>query len=150
MIKDAIKADPDKTRFGWIPYMAKTWVGRFLAESFSERMISHANIVMKPGICATNILQLICLCSKQCINQHSGPFVGNCTLNPKEMEMLVVLRMNRRFMEYMRTRHKKMSIAAAKKLMQEMEAVPVLAGSYQESEDDNVPWTLVKVLTKAS
>jgi hypothetical protein len=130
--------------------MAKTWVGRFLAESFSERMISHANIVMKPGIRATNILQLICLCSKQCINQHSGPFVGNCTLNPKEMEMLVVLRMNRRFMEYMRTRHKKMSIAAAKKLMQEMEADPVLAGSYQESEDDNVPWTLVKVLTKAT
>ena len=114
VIKDAIKADPDKTRFGWIPYMAKTWVGRFLAESFSERMISHANIVMKPGIRATNILQLICLCSKQCINQHSGPFVGNCTLNPKEMEMLVVLRMNRRFMEYMRTRHKKMSIEAAK------------------------------------
>ena len=76
--------------------------------------------------------------------------VGNCTLNPKEMEMLVVLRMNRRFMEYMRTRHKKMSIAAAKKLMQEMEADPVLAGSYQESEDDNVPWTLVKVLTKAT
>ena len=66
------------------------------------------------------------------------------------MEMLVVLRMNRRFMEYMRTRHKKMSIEAAKKLLQEMEAESVPAESVQESEDDNVPWTLVKVLTKTT
>ena len=42
-----------------------------MAESFSERMLSNANIVINPG---------------------------NMRLNPVEMEQLVVLRMNRDFM----------------------------------------------------
>ena len=51
--------------------MAKTWLERLMAESFSERMLSNANIVINPG---------------------------NMRLNPVEMEQLVVLRMNRDFM----------------------------------------------------
>ena len=46
IIKDAIASDPDRSKFGFIPYMAKTYLGRLLAESFCERMISIANIVM--------------------------------------------------------------------------------------------------------
>ena len=46
VIKDAKAYDPDRTRFGFIPFMAKTYLGRLLAESFCEWMISHANIVM--------------------------------------------------------------------------------------------------------
>jgi hypothetical protein len=150
VIAGAKKADPDKTRFGWIPYLAKTWVGRFLAKSLSERMISHANIVMKPGFCATNILQSNCLCSKQCINQHFGPFGRKLHSQSEKIEMLVVLRMNRRFMEYMRTRHNQMSIESLKRLLRDMWEDFVPAESAAESEDDNVPWTLVKVLTKST
>jgi hypothetical protein len=73
LIADTKKIDPKRERFGFLPYMAKTWLGRLLAESFSERMLSNANIVLTPG---------------------------NMRLNPVEMEQLVVLRMNREFMAY--------------------------------------------------
>ena len=66
-------------RFGFIPYMAKTWLGRLLAESFAERIFSNCNIVLTPG---------------------------NMRLNSKEMSQLVVLRMNKRFMQYMKKHHK--------------------------------------------
>ena len=46
IIKDAKAYDPERTKFGFIPFMAKTYLGRLLAEPFCERMISHANIVM--------------------------------------------------------------------------------------------------------
>ena len=71
LIADIKKNDPMRERFGFLPYMAKTWLGRLMAESFSERMLSNANIVLNPG---------------------------NMRLNPVEMEQLVVLRMNRDFM----------------------------------------------------
>jgi len=72
-IADIKRLDPERKRYGFLPYMAKTWLGRLMAESFSERMISNANIVITPG---------------------------NMRLNPVEMEQLVVLRMNRAFMAY--------------------------------------------------
>ena len=75
VLRDAKAMDPDMAKFGYIPYMAKTWLGRLLAESFAERMFSNANIVLTPG---------------------------NMSLNPTEMGQLVVLRMNRRFMHYMK------------------------------------------------
>ena len=71
LIADIKKNDPMRERFGFLPYMAKTWLGRLMAESFSERMLSNANVVLNPG---------------------------NMRLNPVEMEQLVVLRMNRDFM----------------------------------------------------
>ena len=71
LIAEIKKRDPERERYGFLPYMAKTWLGRLMAESFSERMLSNANIVLNPG---------------------------NMRLNPIEMEQLVVLRMNRDFM----------------------------------------------------
>ena len=71
LIAEIKKRDPERERYGFLPYMAKTWLGRLMAESFSERMLSNANIVINPG---------------------------NMRLNPVEMEQLVVLRMNRDFM----------------------------------------------------
>jgi hypothetical protein len=65
--------------------MAKTWLGRLLAESFAERIFSNCNIVLTSG---------------------------NMSLNPIEMGQLVVLRMNKRFMQYMK-KHYKGAIATA-------------------------------------
>ena len=79
VLADAKKKDPDMSKFGFIPYMAKTWLGRLLAESFAERIFSNCNIVLTPG---------------------------NMSLNPIEMGQLVVLRMNKRFMQYMKKRYK--------------------------------------------
>ena len=70
--------DKDRKSFGYLPYMAKTWLGRLMAESFSERMLSNAKIVINPG---------------------------NMRLNPIEMEQLVILRMNRKFMQYMKLKY---------------------------------------------
>ena len=77
MIADSKKHDPTREHFGFIPYMAKSYLGHLLAESFCERIISHANIVLNKS---------------------------NSCLNPEEMGQLVVLRMNRGFMKY--ARHK--------------------------------------------
>ena len=72
------KVDPDRSRFGFLPLMAGCCdgqIGALNAESFAERVISGSNLVM------TN---------------------GNTLLGDKMLEMLVVLRMNREFMEFMR------------------------------------------------
>ena len=68
-------SDPLRKKFGYLPEMCKTWIGRLLAESFCERMILNANIVLTSG---------------------------NTRLNPTEMRQLVVLRMNKDFMTYMK------------------------------------------------
>ena len=70
--------DPDRSKFGFLPLMAGCCdgqIGALNAESFAERVISGSNLVM------TN---------------------GNTLLGDKMLEMLVVLRMNREFMEFMR------------------------------------------------
>jgi len=72
------KVDPDRSRFGFLPLMAGCCdgqIGALNAESFAERVISGANLVM------TN---------------------GSTLLGDKRLEKLVVLRMNREFMEFMR------------------------------------------------
>mmetsp|Transcript_17236 Transcript_17236/g.53587 ORF Transcript_17236/g.53587 Transcript_17236/m.53587 type:complete len:466 (-) Transcript_17236:97-1494(-) len=64
--------------FGYIPLMAsRSWgqVGSLMAESFCERMLSCANTVLTDG---------------------------NSLLGHEELERLVILRMNKRFMCYMR------------------------------------------------
>ena len=75
VLADARRKEPDMSKFGFIPYMEKTWRGRLLAESFTERMFSNCNIVLTPG---------------------------SMRMNPIEMGQLVVLRMNKRFMQYMK------------------------------------------------
>ena len=70
--------DPDRQKYGFLPLMAGCCdgqIGALNAESFAERVISGANLVM------TN---------------------GNTLLGDQMLEMLVVLRMNREFMEFMR------------------------------------------------
>jgi len=69
--------DPSQSLFGLIPLMASCSVGQLgalNAESFCERMLSCANLVMTDG---------------------------NTLLSDDELEMLVILRMNRNFMEFM-------------------------------------------------
>ena len=72
------EVDPDRYKYGFLPLMAGCCdgqIGALNAESFAERVISGANLVM------TN---------------------GNTLLGDQMLEMLVVLRMNREFMEFMR------------------------------------------------
>ena len=79
VLADAKRKDPDMSKFGFIPYMAKTSLGRLLAESFAERIFRNCNSV---------------------------PTSGNMRLNPIEMVQLVVLRMNKRFVQYMKKHHR--------------------------------------------
>ena len=55
-------------------------IGALNSESFCERVLSAGNLVVNEG---------------------------NTLLNPEEVEMLAVLRINRTFMEYMRTHYSK-------------------------------------------
>ena len=74
--------DPERERFGWIPLMAccsQGQLGALTAESFCERLISIANDVLDEG---------------------------NTKLSDEEIEMLTLLKANRKFMDYMRTSSK--------------------------------------------
>ena len=67
--------------YGWIPLLASctyAQIGALNAESFCERVLSCANLVLTEG---------------------------NTLLDDEEIEMLVILRMNRDFMEFMRTNY---------------------------------------------
>ena len=79
IILDAmIRSDPDRATFGYLPYMAtgsKASCGSFLASSYAERVNSAANLILTKG---------------------------NTLLADDEVDMCVVLRMNRAFMAYMR------------------------------------------------
>ena len=75
---ELIDEDPDRSKYGFLPYMAtgsEGSVSSLIASSFSERVNSCANLVLTDG---------------------------NSLLHPNEINMLVVLRMNREFMIYMR------------------------------------------------
>jgi hypothetical protein len=70
--------DPGRAQLGWIPAMASSSVGQLgalSAESYCERVLSCANNVVTKG---------------------------NSLLSDDELEMIVVLRMNREFMQFMR------------------------------------------------
>ena len=76
-----IDADPDRVLYGYLPKMATTSrgaIGALLAVSFCERINSVANQVVTKG---------------------------NSVLGTDEISKIVVLRMNRDFMEYMREKH---------------------------------------------
>ena len=76
--KKVISEDPGRVKYGFMPMLAGCGdgqIGALNAESFAERIISGANLVMNDG---------------------------NTLLGDKHLEMLVVLRMNRSFMEFMR------------------------------------------------
>eukprot|EP00664_Eupelagonemidae_sp_cell27_P000382 gene382-9428_t len=73
------KSDPERKVYGWLPLMAScsyAQLGALNAESFCERILR----------CAGHVLT-----------------EGNTLLDDEELEMLVVLRMNRDFMEWMRS-----------------------------------------------
>ena len=77
--KCMIKNDPDRSKFGHIPLMAagsKGSIGFLPSQSFCERVNSIAKDVMTDA---------------------------HTLMSDEELEMLVVLRMNRKFMEYMRS-----------------------------------------------
>lgn len=70
--------DVDQKKYGYLLMMAagsKGELGALMAESFAERMISAANDIMD---------------------------TGNTLLDDVELEMLIILRMNRDFMTWMR------------------------------------------------
>ena len=74
-------ADPDASQYGFLPYMAthsRGSVGSLLASSYAERINSAANLILTKG---------------------------NTVLAEEEINMCTVLRMNRRFMEFMRKYH---------------------------------------------
>ena len=77
--EEIIEKDVDRALYGWLPKMAtssKGSIGCVLASSFCERINSCANAVVTEG---------------------------NTLLSDDEMELLVMLRMNKGFMEFMRT-----------------------------------------------
>ena len=79
---DLIKKDTTQSSYGLIPLMASCSVGQLgalNAESFCERILSCANIIMTEG---------------------------NTLLSDEELEMLVVLRINKDFMNFMRKEYK--------------------------------------------
>jgi hypothetical protein len=82
--------DPGKRNtpldFGLLPVMvghSKGQIGALLAESFCERVVSACNTVMTDG---------------------------NTLLGDEELEMLVILRMNRDFMKFMRDNYSDLSM----------------------------------------
>ena len=82
MYSKITKSDPDCKVYGLIPLMASSspyQIGALNAESFCERVLR----------CAGHILT-----------------EGNTLLGDAKLEKLVILRMNRKFMEYMRENHK--------------------------------------------
>ena len=83
LYNEIIIEDATRKKHGTIPLLAgcsDAQIGALKAESFAERIISGANLVMGKG---------------------------NTLLSDKYLEMLVVLRMNRKFMEDMREHHGK-------------------------------------------
>ena len=73
--------DPDTSQYGFLPYMAthsRGSVGSLLASSYAERINSAANLILTKG---------------------------NSLLAEEEINMCTVLRMNHRFMEFMRKYH---------------------------------------------
>ena len=76
------RQDPERRKFGFLPHMASCYLGKVMAESFAERTYR----------CAKDILT-----------------EGNSLLSHEEINMVVLLRMNRSFMERMREQYSKMS-----------------------------------------
>ena len=72
------RKDPFRRRYGWLPQLWRCYAGGNAASSYCERMISVANDVMTHG---------------------------RTLLDDDKLEMLAVLRMNREFMDYMRSEY---------------------------------------------
>ena len=73
-----MKSDPDRSKFGFMPLLAScctSEIGALNAESYAERIVSAANLTMNSG---------------------------NTRFDDELCEMLVVLRMNREFIIFMR------------------------------------------------
>ena len=82
IFKTLKKEDPQKELFGYLPMMAigsEGSIGAFLASSFCERINSAANLVVTDG---------------------------NSLLSTREIDMLVTLRVNRKYMQFMRKHYR--------------------------------------------
>ena len=89
LYKKLEKSDPERRVYGHIPRMAACCygqIGALNAESFCERSLR----------CAGHVLT-----------------EGNSLLGDVELEMLVILRMNRKFMEFMRTNYPELARSLA-------------------------------------
>ena len=76
-----IASDEGKKLYGYIPLMASSSpyeIGALNAESYCERVLSSASHILTKG---------------------------NTVLSDKKLEKLVILRMNRKFMEFMRANY---------------------------------------------
>lgn len=85
LYKKLQQTDPHRLAYGWLPRMAlcsRGQLGTLLAESFCERILSQANLVLTEG---------------------------NTLLSHEELEMVVILRMNKKFMNYMREHYNHLS-----------------------------------------
>ena len=78
----------DAAFYGHLVSMARTYIGGNMSESFCERVLSVANDVMT---------------------------TGNTLLKASHLKKIVLLRVNRRFMEYMREHRKDVVMLVAKK-----------------------------------
>ena len=81
LYKKIIASDPERKVYGHLPYMAgcsEGQIGALNAESFCERVLSCSNLVVSDG---------------------------NTLLEDEEVTKMVILRMNRGFMEYMRANY---------------------------------------------
>lgn len=76
------RQDSKYQKFGLIPHLASCYLGRVMAESFAERTYR----------CAKDVLT-----------------DGNSLLSHEEINMVVLLRMNKRFMEHMRKAYSNLS-----------------------------------------
>jgi hypothetical protein len=91
ILKQFITEDPDRKKYGHLPYMAtgsKASIGALLASSFCERINSAANIVL-----------------------HDG----NLKLGEEEINKMTVLRMNRTFMQHMRSTYPNVTLEELKR-----------------------------------
>ena len=105
VISKMITDDVDRKLYGYLPYMAlgsAAGIGKLLASSFAERVNSQGNIVLDKG---------------------------NTLLSDEEVEMLVVLRMNRQFMTWIRSNFPKLT-------RDDLKAAVVTAEMNREPADD--------------
>lgn len=76
--KKMVKADPTMEKYGYIPLMAMCYIGHLQPESFCERVLSPSQTII------------------DCSDTH---------LSDENREKLLMLRMNRGFIETMRMRY---------------------------------------------
>ena len=102
LYKKIQKTDPERKVYGFLPLMAANsygQIGALNAESFCERVLSAANLIVTKG---------------------------NTLLADEEVIMAVLLRINREFMEHMRANHKAEAKQAYNRTLVDIEKAKLL------------------------